>query len=113
MGDWAEDKAQGYRREMKERWYGLWLLSGIHGPTPQERKQFDENEDARLAALLREVAGDRSTEAAVISRRGALAEVRRVVAETNSDVKLACITDEEREAVRAFRSALFARLEKL
>ena len=106
---WAKDKA----REFIER---------------QEVMTSRVEEEASLAALLMEVANKaRSDEAGkwisdevlrnenviLVASSRVLAEVRSVVEQTASDVTLACISDEERDTIKALRGALLARLEKL
>lgn len=93
MQDWADDKA----RE--------WLAGGNRVRHPDIRVE--------LAALLREVAKQGVLVAVAETEKSVLAEVRRVVEETVSDVTLACITEEERDAIKALRGALISRLEKL
>ena len=88
-GDWADGRARD------------WLEHHMTGD--------DEGDYASLASLLREVAQRAADE----ERKLGLAEVRRVVEQTASDVRLACISTSESDVVGALRGALLCRLDKL
>ena len=96
MADWA------YTRAVE------WLDAVPWAGAPERHR-------ASLAALLREVAGPcKSCEAdRREAKEGLLAEVRRVVEQAASDVRLACISTTESDAVGALRGALLSRLDKL
>ena len=113
MGDWADERA------------AEWLDQAIPALN-------DGDLDASLSALLREVYGRAKSETLVrccicedvtaprpdcdcviCHRNRTLAEVRRVVEQTASDVRLACISTSESDVVGALRGALLSRLDKL
>ena len=101
MADWADEKAR--------EWYrSIWARA------PQDALDQD---CPSLAALLREVAenahDDICAKMARAERSALLAKVRRVVEQAASDVRLACISTTESDAVGALRGALLSRLDKL
>ena len=112
MDDWATTTAREWLESLGGRLEGPGPIGEAYGWL----EVSDENA-ASLAALLREVAenahDDICAKMARAERSALLAEVRRVVEQTASDVRLACISTSESDVVGALRGALLSRLDKL
>ena len=110
MADWADDRARAYfdtHHWVKESAEQLvpslatLLMEVASGASEAEASKWIADESARNENVI-------ATERARV-----LAEVRRVVEKTASDVRLACISTSESDAVGALRGAILSRLDKL